>query len=71
MTETQNDNQAQDAVDGRTPPAAAGSALYRYESAGITEREGRVPIWLWLVAASLLIWGVYYLVSYWSAPGAA
>jgi hypothetical protein len=42
--------------------------LYHYESAGITEREGMVPAWLWAVAAALLTWGFYYLVAYWSAP---
>ncbi len=40
--------------------------VYVYESAGITEREGRVP--LWLVVVSLMIWGPYYLFTYWNAP---
>lgn len=42
--------------------------VYSYESAGITEREGSVPAWLWVVVVSLLVWGVYYLVAYWSVP---
>lgn len=42
--------------------------MYTYESAGITERKGNVPVWLWIVVVSLLIWGVYYLVTYWNAP---
>ncbi|MBI4809678.1 MAG: hypothetical protein HY799_12110 [Nitrosomonadales bacterium] len=45
-----------------------GQAVYNYASAGITEREGNVPVWLWFVVVSLLVWGVYYLVTYWSAP---
>ncbi len=43
-------------------------AEYTYEGAGITELEGHVPLWLWGVAVSLLIWGSYYLVAYWNAP---
>lgn len=60
----------QRAADSSTQPASRqqGDALYRYQSAGITEREGRVPVWLWIVTASLLVWGIYYLVSYWNAP---
>ncbi len=42
--------------------------VYMYASAGVTERTGGVPVWLWLVAISLLIWGIYYLVTYWNAP---
>lgn len=43
-------------------------SVYTYESAGIAEREGNVPVWLWIVVVSLLIWGLYYLVTYWNAP---
>lgn len=42
--------------------------VYVYASAGISERKGNVPFWLWGVVVSLLIWGVYYLVTYWNAP---
>lgn len=45
-----------------------GDVVYVYDAAGISEREGRVPLWLWLVVLVLLIWGVYYLVAYWNAP---
>jgi hypothetical protein len=53
---------------GTRPVRAQKHTVYRYESAGIAEREGSVPAWLWAVAAALLTWGFYYLVAYWSAP---
>ena len=43
-------------------------AVYIYESAGISERKGNVPAWLWIVAVALVIWGIYYIVTYWNAP---
>lgn len=66
MTKTQNDNESQSAPNNSARP---GPPVYIYESAGITERKGRVPAWLWIVVASLLVWAAYYLVSYWRAPG--
>jgi hypothetical protein len=65
---TQDDTQR--SADNSTQPASGqqGDSLYSYQSAGITEREGHVPVWLWIVTAALLVWGVYYLVSYWNAP---
>jgi hypothetical protein len=71
MTETQKANEVESAVTTGTPPAQGqvqGQTIYNYESAGIAEREGNVPIWLWIVVFTLLIWGVYYLVTYWNAP---
>jgi hypothetical protein len=41
---------------------------YIYASAGISERQGQVPVWLWAVVFLLLAWGIYYLVEYWNAP---
>lgn len=41
---------------------------FYYENAGIRERYGTVPLWLWAVAVALVIWGVYYLMAYWSPP---
>jgi len=32
---------------------------------GVESYEGRVPIWLIIVYAVLLAWGIYYLVAYW------
>ncbi len=43
-------------------------SVYIYESAGIAERDGHIPVWLWAVVVTLLIWGIYYLVTYWNAP---
>lgn len=47
---------------------AANDPRYYYRDAGIVERHGRVPPWLWAVAAALTIWGIYYLVANWSPP---
>lgn len=51
----------------KSRPGEAGHYLYR--SAGITERSGHVPSWLLLVVVGLFVWGVYYLVTYWSPMG--
>lgn len=67
MTDTQNDRKP--AVERRMESVSGpDQAVYLYESAGITERDGHVPAWLWLVVVGLLIWGLYYLVTYWNAP---
>lgn len=54
-------------TNGSSEQAPADS-VHVYETAGIMEREGHVPLWLWAVVAVLLIWGLYYLVAYWSIP---
>lgn len=41
---------------------------YSYTDAGIQERHGYVPVWLWGVVVALVIWGIYYTVAYWSPP---
>ena len=28
--------------------------------------EGGIPVWLIVVYAILILWGIYYLVAYWS-----
>ena len=71
MTETQNDKESRRAaVTGKQ--AAAGDRpdypVYTYETAGIAERSGIVPAWLWVVVVLLLIWGIYYIIAYWNAP---
>ena len=59
-----------EAVRAQTP-ADDEHSVYFYESAGIAERDGHVPVWLWIVVVSLFIWGIYYLVTYWNAPAAS
>lgn len=41
----------------------------RYEFSGIEERHGIVPKWLVGVYVVLLIWGVYYLIRFWTDRG--
>jgi hypothetical protein len=70
MTDTSNKNEPESA-DAAHTPTASGSVpehVYVYESAGISEHEGSIPIWLWVVVVTLFLWGFYYLVTYWSAP---
>ena len=38
--------------------------LIEYREAGIQERPGIIPAWLILVYVVLLVWGIYYLVTY-------
>jgi hypothetical protein len=70
-------NSAPDNSPFKTPPPAeadpAGAPpdenhVYTYQSAGIAERKGRVPPWLWVVAMLLAIWGLYYLIAFWNPP---
>ncbi len=68
MTDAHNDKGTRAATTRPRPSDVPGHSVYAYESAGITEREGHVPLWLWLVVVSLLIWGIYYLAAYWNAP---
>lgn len=55
-------------TSAKTTVPSTDPSVYVYASAGIAERKGSVPLWLWSVVVSLLIWGVYYLVTYWNAP---
>jgi hypothetical protein len=65
-----------DRTSGESAAGAGGPAgrsrqsdrVYTYQSAGIGERKGRVPAWLWVVAVLLVIWGLYYLIRYWNPP---
>ncbi|GJL79329.1 MAG: hypothetical protein NPINA01_23180 [Nitrospinaceae bacterium] len=42
---------------------------YTYQSAGIRERDGTIPLWLILVGVGLMIWSGYYLFRYWTPVG--
>ncbi len=55
-------------ISEKTTAISPDPSVYVYASAGIGERKGSVPLWLWGVVVSLLIWGAYYLVTYWNAP---
>ena len=66
MTDMPDRNERTEAVRAQTPGDE--HSVYFYESAGIAERDGHVPVWLWIVVVSLFIWGIYYLVTYWNAP---
>jgi hypothetical protein len=70
MNETSSNNKADrsEAAIAPAEPLNAQGYVYVYESAGIAERDGPVPVWLWMVVVSLMIWGAYYLVTYWNAP---
>lgn len=70
MSETQIDSEASAGsanMQTRSEKASV-STVHSYASAGVEEREGSVPIWLWVVVAVLLMWGFYYLIAYWDAP---
>jgi hypothetical protein len=66
------DTDSVDSAAGTPPPPAdkaPAESVYTYATAGIGERKGHVPIWLWMVVISLAIWGIYYLYTYWNPPG--
>jgi len=44
------------------------NTVYLYGAAGLRERHGYIPLWLWAVVLALSIWGVYYLITYWEEP---
>ncbi len=68
MNEKLSDKEAITAEAARASAAEHVHFVYTYESAGITEQEGSVPVWLWIVVVLLLVWGAYYLVTYWNPP---
>lgn len=49
------------------PPGRSQNTRFTFTDV-ISEREGHVPVWLWLVVVLLLVWGIYYLVAYWNTP---
>ena len=44
--------------------------VYYYKDSGIQEKHGDIPLWLYAVVVILSIWGLYYLIAFWSAPPA-
>ncbi len=55
----------------RDPKAAMGgerNEVFLYKDSGIRERHGRIPPWLVAVAIALIVWSVYYVVTYWKPP---
>lgn len=57
-----NNDQNQESASAHSDP------VYFYKDAGIQEQHGHVPPWLWAVAVSLVIWGIYYMIANWSPP---
>jgi hypothetical protein len=53
---------------GLPTPETEHEEINRYETSGIEERHGSVPLWLIGVIVVLVIWMVYYLIRYWTAP---
>lgn len=42
--------------------------VFIYKDAGIQEKHGYVPGWLWLVAIVLVVWAIYYTYANWAPP---
>jgi hypothetical protein len=40
--------------------------IHTYEYSGIQERPGKVNAWLIVVYVALLIWGAWYLITFWN-----
>jgi hypothetical protein len=43
--------------------------VHDYAGGEVSTRRGRVNRWLLVVYLVLLVWGVYYLVTYWGGLG--
>lgn len=63
------DSQPQDQAMVSKPPTEARDepGTYVHETSGIRERSGSIPTWLTAVAVGLIVWGLYYMIRYWSA----
>lgn len=63
------DSMSPDRTTVSKPQAEAGGETdtYLHESAGIRERSGYIPTWIILVALGLLVWGIYYMIRFWSS----
>lgn len=58
------DQNTEQGISDKVRPKPA-EELYVYKDSGVFERQGHIPVWLLVVAAVLLIWGIYYLIAYW------
>lgn len=63
------DSMPQDRAMAPQPPTEARGepGTYVHEPAGIRERTGSIPTWLTAVAVGLILWGLYYMIRYWSS----
>ena len=43
--------------------------LEEYGGGAIEARHGYIPVWLLVVYAVLLLWGLYYVFQYWGGLG--
>lgn len=59
--ETAKQGQASGGIELKGP-------VFYYKDSGIQEKHGEIPRWLMAVVVALLVWGVYYLIAYWSPP---
>lgn len=41
---------------------------FAYGETGIQEKRGGIPLWLILVTVSLIAWGIWYTIAFWSPP---
>lgn len=63
-------------ISKQNPEQQSGSSrnrhdpVFYYADSGIRERHGDIPMWLIAVVLALIVWGIYYLVAYWSPPPA-
>ncbi len=46
----------------------AQGSVFLYKDSGILEKHGHIPPWLLAVVVALIVWGIYYLVAFWSPP---
>lgn len=63
-----SENRTVPTAGSKTEGAHGADAEYTYQTAGLRERHGTVPVWLILVCMGLLIWSGYYLWTYWTPP---
>lgn len=55
---------SQEEYDGKDP----GDGIHPDGENGIREKQDVLPLWLVLIAAVLIAWGIWYTITYWSPP---